>query len=171
MARALLVVIGLAVLATAAGCASLPDASATPIPTTGGEGVGETLIVVVGDAYATEADAVAAADEPIFGDVQGFYVDVSDNYRLLDVCRADNAGPQLLDDGRLVPGRWLLLTAFRTPAGAAEFVAQLAATRHADAEVFVVQKLGGPSVGLGQEPHPDGSGPLVGPLNEPPSCG
>lgn len=167
-------------VATAAGCVALPP-DRTPTTTVAlaspdaskpdGEGVGETVIIVVGDAFASHSEAAAAADEPLFGDVQGFYVDVSDNYRLLDICRGSEPRPPLLADSALLSGQWLLLTAFRTTAGAAEFVEQLQATQFAEAEVYLVEKLGGPDVGLGQEPHPDGGGPLLSPLDVEPTCG
>lgn len=59
---------------------------------------------------------------------------------------------------------FLLVSGFRTKVGAQEF---LELARAAGAENLVVvqaNKLGGGDIGLGQEAHPDGSGPLLGPL-------
>jgi hypothetical protein len=62
-------------------------------------------------------------------------------------------------------GGWLVLTAFRTMRGAAEFV-ELSRSAGYPVAVVRVRKLGGPYVGLGQEAHPDGvSGPLLAPLS------
>jgi hypothetical protein len=72
---------------------------------------------------------------------------------------------EVLGDAPAFPaGSHLLLTAFRTRTGAEEFLA-LARTLGVSGLVTVnARKLGGGDVGLGQEPHPDGTGPLVGPL-------
>jgi hypothetical protein len=51
-----------------------------------------------------------------------------------------------------------------------DFVRRHQLARSAGATELValpVIKLGGPYVGLGQEAHPDGSGPLAGPLPDP----
>jgi hypothetical protein len=155
-------------------------------------GIGEpSIIVVTAGTYLTEAEAVAAAEAMSFGDLQGFYVDRTDHYRVLgsyrqtspdfarvqdaegrtlrrllpvDLVYAGEAGP----DFGLPPGQWFLLSAFRTTRGAEEFLdLARAATGRTDLVTLRVQKLAGPYVGLGQEPHPDGSGPLLEPLPNP----
>lgn len=60
---------------------------------------------------------------------------------------------------------WWVLSAFRTRAGAEEYV-ELVEALGADPFALRVRKLDGPYVGLGQEAHPDGSGPLVAPLED-----
>ena len=160
-----------------------PESSPTPAlsPTeevdgavSGDLGIGETLLLVVGAAHATQAEAEAAALS--FGDMQGFYVDVTDNYRLLDVCADLPVGPGL-DDGQLVAGQWLQLSAFRTSDGALDFMELVETAEgygfgdaYAGAAIYLVEKTGGPYVGLGQESDPRGGGPLAGPLPEPPAC-
>jgi hypothetical protein len=62
------------------------------------------------------------------------------------------------------PTDWLALTAFRTKRGAEEFVELARAVGITGLVVVQATKLGGGDVGLGQEPHPDGSGPLLEPL-------
>lgn len=161
-----------------------PADSATPVatPTEPNDeislsdlGIGETLLIVVGAAHETQAEAEAAALS--FGDMQGFYVDVTDNYRLLDVCAEPARGPGLDDDGQLGTGQWLELSAFRTWDGAMDWMEMVEMSEgygfgdaYAEAAIYLVEKTGGPYVGLGQEAHPDGSGPLLGPLPEPPDC-
>jgi len=164
-----------------AGAPSLPSATApspvtaTPPPTASASpddadgpgtdpGIGETLLIVVGAAHPTKAGADAAAQG--FGDMQGFYVDVSDNYRLLDVCADAESGPGL-DAGQLISGQWLELSAFRTWDGTLEFMDLVEHSEgygfgdaYADAAIYLVEKLGGPYVGLGMD----------GPLDEPPTC-
>ncbi|HXF57921.1 MAG TPA: hypothetical protein VNO34_10205 [Actinomycetota bacterium] len=151
-------------------------------------GVGEpSLIIVAKGPFASEEEARAAAARLSFGEMQGFYVDRADNYQVFgsyakvspDVAERRNergelervAPPVALryrGDGvgsTFTPGTWILLSAFRTLRGAEEFVELArAATGSSDFLVLRVRKLGGPYVGLGQEPHPDGSGPLRGPL-------
>jgi hypothetical protein len=69
----------------------------------------------------------------------------------------------LTDDLALKPDRFLLLNAYRTKKGAAEGV-EFARMAVDDVSVLRVRKIGGGYVGLGQEAHPNGSGPLDGPL-------
>ena len=63
-----------------------------------------------------------------------------------------------------LPGHSILVSGFRTKRGAEEFVDLARAVGLTDLTVVQARKLGGGDVGLGQEPHPDGSGPLLGPL-------
>jgi len=117
-------------------------------------GAGELLLVVVGGVYATRAEAEAANAQMVFGDLQGYYV--------VPVAQFQGFGEQ---GG--APGDFALVSAFRTQEGADEFV-QLAGTFGYPATILSdrVRSLGGLYAGLGQEPHPNGSGPLVGPVPE-----
>lgn len=220
----------------ASGFAPSP-AGADPVRDGGGtgeliqvDGVGERFLIVVGNDYAWEAEARAAAVP--FGEMQGFYVDSTSNYRVLGLyeqaspdlgtisCESADAraggactngsgslqayqpveltyvslpsAPSLLartracggldqppcverrfralltDELQLVPDRFLLLSAFRTKAGAAAFVELARTVGSVDVVVLRVLKTGGGYVGLGQEANPDGvSGPLVAPLPDP----
>jgi hypothetical protein len=220
-----------AALAAAPRAAS--DSPGQVIDLAGSTGAGETMLVVVAGSYVAPAEAVDAAQVLSFGDMQGFYVDASNNYQVLgfydqtspdlevvtcsdnppvvvlcspgesrvnayqpvqlayiplhraapvlDVgdklrCGAVGQPPCMIgrvqrllrpDTHQLPGGRTLLLTAFRTKQGAAEFV-DLARGRGAEVAVLRVLKTGGSYVGLGQEAHPDGvSGPLLAPLPDP----
>ena len=115
-------------------------------------GVGERLILVIGGAFDTRADALRQSRRISFGDVQGYYVASIDQFvglrRVLGASAADH----------------VLVTAFRTEEGAVDF---LGLARAMDAPALVtprLENLGFEYVGLGQEAHPDGSGPLIGPL-------
>lgn len=68
------------------------------------------------------------------------------------------------DSLTLAPDGWLVVTAFRTKRGAEEFLELARAVDVTGLVVLQARKLGSGDVGLGQEPHPDGSGPLLGPL-------
>lgn len=70
-----------------------------------------------------------------------------------------------LQDGstNIIPNKWFLLSAFRTGAGAIDFM-QLARVGGRIPVALRVTKIAGPYVGLGWEPDPDGSGLLLGPL-------
>lgn len=113
-------------------------------------GAGESLWVVFGGAYPTRAEASEAAAAISFGDLQGYYVVPVGQFQGLD---------QQVGQG------FALVSAFRTEAGAREFVA-LAEGFGAPARLLdgTVRSLGGAYAGLGQEASPDGSGPLLWPL-------
>lgn len=64
----------------------------------------------------------------------------------------------------LPPSAFLVLTAFRTAAGAEAFLELARTMRVTGPVVLNARKLGATFIGLGQEEHPDGSGPLLGPL-------
>lgn len=72
----------------------------------------------------------------------------------------------LTDDVVFSATDWLLVTAFRTKQGAEEFLDLSRAVGLGGLVAVQAVKLGGGDVGLGQEPHPDGSGPLLGPLDD-----
>ncbi len=65
---------------------------------------------------------------------------------------------------RLTAESALVFSAFRTKRGAEEFIELARAAGLDDLITLQARKVGGGDVGLGQEPHPDGSGPLTGPL-------
>lgn len=110
-------------------------------------------------------------------DVRLRYVPMADVAALLAAPRAGcgriGAAPcvaerleRILQDGRLDPSSWLALSAFRTRLGAEQW-ATWARDHGATVAAIRVVKLGGGYVGLGQEPHPDGSGPLFDPPVDP----
>lgn len=82
----------------------------------------------------------------------------------LPPCVADRFTELLGPDLQLDPGRVLLATAFRTKRGAEEFLELARAVGVTGLITVQARKLAGGDVGLGQEPHPDGSGPLTGEL-------
>ena len=82
-------------------------------------------------------------------------------------CARANLADRLTPAFSIRSGRFLTLTAFRTKLGAAEFIDFARAAGVADLAVLRVHKLGGGFIGLGQESHPDGSGPLEEPLADP----
>ncbi|MGH2628772.1 MAG: hypothetical protein ACRDHY_19205 [Anaerolineales bacterium] len=146
-------------------------------------GVGEPLIMVVAGSFDSAELASAAGARMSFGEFQGFYVDEAKHYEVIGFYRRQNPlfivdqGRRLRQEAvleavsgslpRLEPGTWLLLTAFRTKRGAEEFI-DLAASRDiGELDVVQVIKRGGTYVGLGQEPHPDGTGALQGPMANP----
>lgn len=86
----------------------------------------------------------------------------------LALCRESYASTLTQDVG-FESSDWLLLTAFRTKKGAEEFLDLARAVGLGGLVVVQATKLGGGDVGLGQEPHPDGSGPLLGPLDDQPA--
>lgn len=81
-------------------------------------------------------------------------------------CARANLARLLTPALTLRPGRFLLLNAYRTKQGAADGV-DFARTAVPRVSVLRVRKIGGGYVGLGQEGHPDGTGPLNGPLADP----
>jgi hypothetical protein len=64
----------------------------------------------------------------------------------------------------LIPQQSLIVTGFRTKQGAEEFLELARAAGVTGLVTVQARKVGGGDIGLGQEPHPDGSGPLLGPL-------
>jgi hypothetical protein len=115
-------------------------------------GAGERLLLVVGGAFPTREAAEAANAEISLGELQGFYVALTDQFVGLD---------------RVLGGatdEYVLVSAFRTGNGARDF---LDLVRTAGAPAFVtprLQNLGFEYVGLGQEADPDGTGPLTEPI-------
>jgi hypothetical protein len=109
-------------------------------------GTNEKLLLVVAGDFPTRADAEQANTRYSFGDVQGFYLAPSSSFE------------------GIAAGRWLLLSAFRTEPGAQEFEELATAAGATDLQRIVARYLGTEFIGLGQEPNPDGTGPLLGPL-------
>ena len=129
-----------------------PAAEDASVPTLAPDlGVGERLLLVVEGLYPTREEAEAAEAAFHFGEVQGFYVAQVANF---DGLRQALPGQ----------GGWALLSAFRTREGAEQF-AELAEAAGADVVITPrMTGLGGTYAGLGQEPAPDGSGPLLQPV-------
>lgn len=148
---ALAIVSALAVPATA-WTQQVPEPLPVPEEIPRDTGAGESLRVVVGGVFPSRAEAAQAADEASFGDLQGFYV--------VPVAQFQGMREQLGS-----PGDFALVSAFRTEAGAVEFLA-LAEGFGVKAVLLErsVRSLGGIYAGLGQEAAPDGSGPLLWPL-------
>lgn len=115
-------------------------------------GKGERVLLVVGGSFPTAEAAEEANESILIGDLQGYYVARTDQFRGLREFMGD-AGDE-----------YVLVTAFRTRAGADGF---LELAHAAEAPALLTPRLeneGTVYVGLGQEAHPDGSGPLIGPL-------
>jgi hypothetical protein len=117
-------------------------------------GAGELLLVVLGGVYPTREEAEAANGTMVFGDVHGYYV--------VPISQFQGFREQISN-----PGEFALVSVFRTEAGAQEFI-ELATAYGYPATLLGqrVRSLGGVYAGLGQEAHPDGSGPLLEPVPE-----
>lgn len=115
-------------------------------------GAGELLIAVVGGVFPSRQVAEATNANLSFGDLHGYYV-------------VPVAQFQGFERGVGEPGDFALVSVFRTEEGAEAF-AELAATFGNEATILPerVRSLGGLYAGLGQEANPDGSGPLLGPV-------
>lgn len=148
VAAVLALALGAGVGIATAGEDGSADGPANPIDM----GTGEKLVLVVGGVFPTTAEAQAAAGRMAFGELQGYYVaPVAQFIGLAEAVAAKRSDH-------------VLVSAFRTEAGAAEF-AQLALAAGAPALVTPrLENLGGVYVGLGQEAAPDGSGPLTEPI-------
>lgn len=143
-AAAAIAATGLAIAAGSAG-AALVNATQRPDPRTD-IGTGERLVVVIAGEYATRGEAIAAEAKMGFHEIVGFLVARSDDF-----------------DG-LRAGRFLLVTAFRTAEGAAQFQQVARAIGVRGLRRIVTTYRGTTWIGLGQEQHPAGTGPLIGPL-------
>jgi hypothetical protein len=155
--------LGAAVMATVAlvsAAASAPERAIGPpasrdpsVPRLAEDrGAGERLLLVVGGAFGTRAEAERANEAIRIGDLQGFYVASTDQFVGLE---------RVLGDA---DGEFVLVSAFRTGRGAREF---LDLVRVAGAAGFItprLENLGFEYVGLGQEANPDGTGPLTEPI-------
>lgn len=134
------------VVGRAAGAAGSQQATPAWTRPMSDVGTGETLLVVIAGEFATEVEAERANARLAFGELRGFVVAPTSDFSSLE------------------PGRYALVSAFRTVAGAAEFerVARSAGAR--SLRRVITRYSGLRWIGLGQEAHPDGSGPLNGPL-------
>ena len=167
-ARSLMFALGVAG-AAAGGLVAVAAATDDPLPPVGGPtnpelaakgvvwhgndlGEGERILLVIGGSFPTREAAEAANGGLPIGDIQGYYVARTDQFEGLQ----EYLGP--------LAQEFVLTTAFRTGEGAGEFL-ELAAAAGLPAELTPrLRNRGYEYVGLGQEPHPDGSGPLIGPL-------
>ena len=164
MKRILAIAVGLTVgvlatvtlLATVARSNPVPQPYVEPIGPIMAQdaGAGERLLLVVGGVYPTRSEAQAANATLVFGDLAGFYV--------VPVAQFQGFREQVGS-----AGDFALVSAFRTEEGARAFV-ELAGSFGIHAVIYPerVVSLGGVYAGLGQEPAPDGSGPLLGPVRE-----
>lgn len=117
-------------------------------------GAGEFLLVVVGGVYPSRQEAEVANAGMPFGDLQGYFV--------VPVAQFQGFREQVGESGDFA-----LVSVFRTDEGAQEFAA-LAASFGVPATILLerVRSLGGLYAGLGQEADPNGSGPLLGPVED-----
>lgn len=119
-------------------------------------GAGEEVYLVVGGVFPSKKEAEEANAAISFGELQGFYVAPVAQFRDLEAFLG------------AAKGDWILVSAFRTPEGAQEFL-ELSTAAGAPAVLTPpVENRGYLFVGLGQERAPDGSGPLRGPVAEAP---
>lgn len=115
-------------------------------------GAGERLLLVVGGAFGTRAEAEGANEAIRIGDLQGFYVAPTDQFVGLE---------RVLGDA---DAEFVLVSAFRTGRGAKEFLDLVRSAGGAGYITPRLRNLGFEYVGLGQEANPDGTGPLTEPI-------
>lgn len=130
-------------------------------------GRGESLVLVVGGVYGTREEAEAAVAASNRGELSGSYLASTNDFRV--TAAYDDVRPAigaLGADGQLAADEWMAVSAFRTRAGAEQWVDQLHDMQSpAPAMVLqVVRSSGSSDIGLGQEANPDGSGAVIGPL-------
>jgi hypothetical protein len=163
-------IVGLGILAgVAGGIAAVATADDGSLPIVGGPtnpelaeqgvvwhgidlGEGERILIVVGGSFPTREDAEQANEQVLFGDLQGYYVARTDQFEGLREFLGSSAD------------EYVLVTGFRTEAGATGFLDLAAAAGQPGLLSPRLTNRGDVYVGLGQEAHPDGSGPLIGPL-------
>jgi hypothetical protein len=171
----------------------LPEATLEVVPSTT-TGAGESLILVIAaQVPVSNAESALASVNAHFGELQGFSIDSSDGYQLTGayvqstpdtvevLCTAEHDCPEGLATVQelqpivlqavpvsagfaLLPNSSLVVAGFRTKRGAEEFLELARAAGVEELVTIQARKIGGGDIGLGQEPHPDGSGPLTGPL-------
>ncbi len=151
---------GLAAVAAADG-GQLPPVNGPTNPNLARQGVlwhgndlgrDERILLILGGTFPTHEAAEQANQGIAFGDLQGYYVARTDQF----VGLREHLGSLAQD--------YVLVTAFRTGAGARAFL-DLASAAGAPASLTPrLQNRGDTYVGLGQEAHPNGSGPLIGEL-------
>jgi hypothetical protein len=146
---------------SSAGDAGLPPVNGPTNPALARQGVvwhgndlgrDERVLLVVGGSFPTAEAAEEANRGVSFGDLQGYYVARTDQFEGL----REHLGS--------LAQEYVLVTAFRTGAGAREFL-ELASAAGAPASLTPrLRNRGDIYVGLGQEAHPNGTGPLIGEL-------
>jgi hypothetical protein len=109
-------------------------------------GRGERVALVIGGSFLTRVEAELNASRWAADEIDGFFIASSDDFEGMEA------------------GRWILVSAFRTMRGAKEFSELAAATGFPDTMRMTTRYHGTTYIGLGQEPHPDGTGPLTRPL-------
>lgn len=109
-------------------------------------GRGEKLALVLGGSFGTRVEAEIAASRWAAEEIDGFFIAASEGFEGMEA------------------GRWLLVSAFRTMRGAKEFETLAAAAGFSETTRAVARYNGSAYIGLGQEPDPDGAGPLTRPL-------
>jgi hypothetical protein len=109
-------------------------------------GRGERLALVIGGSFLTQVEAELAASRWAADEIDGFFIAPSDAFEGAE------------------KGRWLLVSAFRTMLGANEFEQLAAAAGFPETTWLIARYMGDTYIGLGQEPSPDGTGPLEQPL-------
>ena len=82
-----------------------------------------------------------------------------------DACGLTRIRRLLGEDLELDADATILATGFRTKRGAQDFIESARAAGITGLVTLQVKKIAGGDIGLGQEPAPDGSGPLSGPLS------
>lgn len=173
---------------------SLPEETLNIVPgSTIGVGE-TLILVVAAQVPSGEAERRLASVNATFGDLDGFSVDNTSNYEptggylqtspdSIDIPCAGLDCPEGLTTVRelqsidlqlvpldaltsfaFAPQQALIVTGFRTKQGAEEFLELARAAGVTGLVTLQARKIGGRDIGLGQEPHPDGSGPLLGPL-------
>ncbi|HYZ94114.1 MAG TPA: hypothetical protein VFA34_17200 [Actinomycetota bacterium] len=174
--------------------ARVPELTLNVVPsTTTGVGESLILVIAAQVPAADAASKLDSVNAP-FGELSGFSIDAADSYEVtgayvrttpdtvdipcgeeLDCADGLTAVHELqpivleqvpADVGAyaLLPQHALVLTGFRTKRGAEEFLELARAAGVTGLVTIQARKTGGGAIGLGQEPHPDGSGPLLGPL-------
>lgn len=137
-------IVALALAGAAVGMLSIA-ASGVPNPRAD-IGRGERVALVIGGSFLTRVEADLAASRWAADEIDGFFVASSDDFEGMEA------------------GRWLLVSAFRTMRGAEEFEALAAAAGFRATNRVIARYHGAAYIGLGQEPNPDGTGPLTRPL-------
>jgi hypothetical protein len=128
-------------------------------------GLGESLVLVIGGEFPARESAQTANFS--FGEMQWFYAVPAADFEYL--AAYPRLGPKasrvLGQDLQFDPASWLVASAFRTKAGAREFINMVGAYGFGDIAAVQVRRVrGSGDIGLGQEAAPDGTGPLTGPL-------
>lgn len=136
-------------------------------------GMGETLVVVIGGFFASAGETEAWIADDGFGELQSFHA-VAVNEFVIQGQYESSSVEGTYDLAYPEPGATtdmrgkthMAVTAFRTKAGAEEYLLLASANGMDRLLVVRAMKVGTAEVGLGQEAHPDGSGSLDRPLED-----